>query len=645
MPKLDIAIGKLQVEQVQKHKTHMWIAKKIDWDQSHTDLSKYFIEKIKQKVDYEETISNRHRTTNGYTLISEIATVATLAQKRIKSVNRLISLVNEAKSEQINSSISNDYILQIYHPDIITYYKNFNTNKLKENGKELSELLNKSKINAIRLSEDYYLNIKFELNKINFSEDHFERNSLVIDKLIDCLIPLLLHQGYSTTSISDIAYRFVKKKNGHSSALRIVNNFNGKVNPYFFLIKTKRDREEFKAIENYLKLRKTDFKKVKESDIKQHLFDNFNIELDEELYMITHSTLDPHNYLRNIYEIGLKNYVASKDRTSLQYFTNFFDCVFWRFNQTGHKFQRSNMSIDPINVPKRKSTLMTTIETLSETLQLNFNKDDGIPIINDINDSLYYYNLALGSKSIENSLSLLWTSLETLLPYRLKENDIENVQYFVSKSLSLGAIGREVTSFASRFLNTNWLNSSPFQDMGLYTSYLNYTPDGIKKWIEWLSIEYTTEDPTDPFSIIKENSNLLCKQFCFLNSVYTGIHSDHINAEYWLDKIKASEQSIIYQLDRIYLHRNQIVHSGKFINEYSNLWNHLEWYVGKLLSFCVINYTQRDDKENFNKEELFMNLEADCDLLTNLLENNKHKKIKEIFYSYNLVCKHTWQFF
>lgn len=183
----------------------MWIAQAINWDESHTDLSKYFIEKLKQRVDHEEIISNRHRTTNGFTLIAEIAEVATLAQKRIKSVNRLISLVNEAKSLLIPSSIANDYILQTYHADIIDYYLNFNTNKLKEGGKELSELLNKSKINLLRLKQEYYTNIKFEFSKIDFNTNQFERNALIIDKLIDCFIPYLLHQGYSTTSISDIA--------------------------------------------------------------------------------------------------------------------------------------------------------------------------------------------------------------------------------------------------------------------------------------------------------------------------------------------------------------------------------------------------------------------------------------------------------
>lgn len=61
----------------------MWIARIVDWHTSHTDLTKYFIEKIKQRVDFEETISNRHRTTNGYTLITEIIEVAVLTQKEL----------------------------------------------------------------------------------------------------------------------------------------------------------------------------------------------------------------------------------------------------------------------------------------------------------------------------------------------------------------------------------------------------------------------------------------------------------------------------------------------------------------------------------------------------------------------------------
>lgn len=623
----------------------MWTAKATQWHESHTELSKYFIEKVKQRVDYEEIISNRHRTTNGYTLINEIVEVATLAQKRIKSVNRLISLVEESKSKNLPSNIINDHILKEYHTDIIDYYASFNSNKLKDDGKYLMELLNKSKINAIRLKEEYYANIKYELEKIDFSSNQFSRNAILVDKLVDCLIPYLLHQGYSTTSISDIAYRFIVKDRGQKSPMKIVGNFDVLTKPYVFLIKTPTGTEEFKEILKYLDSKSTACTLVDKASIQDNLFEDFTVEANESLYCIKHSTLDPHNYLRNLYEVGLKNYVASSERLSLQFFTNFFDSVYWRFDRTTHKYQRSNMSIDPINVPKRKSTLRNTLQTLNQHYNLNFNEGDSIPIIKGIRDSLYYYNLALGSKSIENSLSLLWTSLETLLPYRLKNNDIENIQYFVSKSLSVGAIGREVTSFGLRFLSTNWQNDNSLNGLGLYTTYINYTPTGIAKWINWLSTDYSQEGVEDPYETMKTSSNILCKQFCFLNEIYTGKHSDYKTVEYWVDKIKSSEESISYQLDRIYLHRNQIVHTGKFINEYSNLWNHLEWYVGKLLAFCVINYIQREDKQNFNKEELFMQLEADCDLLLNLLENHKDKTIKELTFAHLLITKHSWQFF
>lgn len=544
----------------------MWIAKKDDWHQSHTDLTKYFIERIKQRVDYEETISNRHRTTNGFTLINEIAEVALLTQKRIKSIHRLISLVTESTSKIINSSIVNDYILQKYHTDIIEYYSTIIPSKLKENGKELSELLNKSKINLLRLNTDYYLNIIYELEKIDFKSTEFYRNATVIDNLIECLIPYLLHQGYSATSISDIAYKYITKPNATAGPIQIIKNFTNERKNYCFLIKVENGHDEINSILKYLDSKSVFYEVTTVSKISEYLVKDFKVEDNETLYLIKHSTIDPHNYLRNIYEIGLKNHVSVKDRLSLQFFTNFFDTVYWRFDIGRQKFKKSTFLIDPINVPKRKSTLLNTLETVKRSYDLNFNEAEGIPFINDIRDSLYYYNLALGSKSIENSLSLLWTSLETLLPYRLKDNDIENVQYFVSKSLSIGSIGREITSFSSRFIDTNWVNNDSLKEidlkkLGINISYFNYKPECIKLWIDWLANDFT--DANDPFEILKENSNLLCKNFCFLNNVFKGEKGNTV--EYWLKKIKNSETSIKYQLDRIYLHRNQIVHSGKFI--------------------------------------------------------------------------------
>ena len=42
-----------------------------------------------------------------------------------------------------------------------------------------------------------------------------------------------------------------------------------------------------------------------------------------------------------------------------------------------------------------------------------------------------------------------------------------------------------------------------------------------------------------------------------------------------------SRDSLDFQIQRIYVHRNQIIQFGDFINEYTNLWMNIEWYTGK----------------------------------------------------------------
>src|SRR5690606_41006464 len=94
-----------------------------------------------------------------------------------------------------------------------------------------------------------------------------------------------------------------------------------------------------------------------------------------------------------------------------------------------------------------------------------------------------------------------------------------------------------------------------------------------------------------------------------------------------LDRINSSKESIEYQLQRIYLHRNQIVHSGDYINEYTNLWIHLEWYVGKLLYIIV---KENEISNNFETiESLFLDIESQFDFIISYLEKNSSKSIKD----------------
>src|SRR5690606_16806449 len=237
----------------------MWIPNINDWDSSHTPLSKYFIERLKQQVDFEETISNQHKSTNGYTLIREIIEVSKLAIKREKSINRLISLINEAKSETLKSSIINDYILNKYYPDVITYYKNLNENKLKDSSKNVNDLLIKSQIHSKRLELNYFNDIINELRKIDFNSKQFDRNAKIIDSLLDSSIPYLIHKGYSITSLSDISYRFIKKKSGDKAAIRILNKFRNQLSNFEFIIKTTNDGIELNTITEYLSTKEVKF--------------------------------------------------------------------------------------------------------------------------------------------------------------------------------------------------------------------------------------------------------------------------------------------------------------------------------------------------------------------------------------------------
>lgn len=289
----------------------------------------------------------------------------------------------------------------------------------------------------------------------------------------------------------------------------------------------------------------------------------------------------------------------------------------------------------------RKNTLEYTLHKIDFQDTTPIIVNGMIPIHPQIKDAVYFYNLAIGSKSIENSLLLLWTSLECLNPFKHRSSDIENIQELLKYSLSIGCLGRELYSFVNRVVITNNVIENCFESLEPSCNFIRLRSEPLRYWLEWLCKEFPSSD--DPYDIIKPISNLLTKKFVELNEVFTGNHHKYKTVKYWHHKIEKSMLSIEYQVDRIYLHRNQIVHAGKVMNEYTNLWNHLEWYVGKLLSYCFLVYSE--EKNNGKSiEMIFHELRADHELLINILKNNEEKKIKDVNFVYNLVLKHFWQF-
>jgi hypothetical protein len=291
---------------------------------------------------------------------------------------------------------------------------------------------------------------------------------------------------------------------------------------------------------------------------------------------------------------------------------NYFNNIYWRFLKplTPMKYLKSDFDIDPINIKLRNSTLHATLSSLSYlNLECDKGKVKSMPFPNTIQDSLIYYNLALRTRSIENSFLLLWTSLETLVPFHEKNSDIESIQEFVSSFLSVGSIGREISSFIRRIKTIKKIHenveSDLFSDLFKDLKYNNpnlVSKQELKLIYEILSKPYTESTEDKAYEWFKNYSELATCDYLRLNNKYSD-RDDKI--KYWENKISHSKEAIKLQLDRIYLHRNQIVHSGKLINEYSNLWGHLEWYIGKLLSVYIIYHIQHP---TMNKYEIYVDI-------------------------------------
>src|SRR5690606_16676164 len=133
---------------------------------------------------------NKHKTTNGDILVAEIVLITELVSKKIKVKKRLLSLVEEARSTILQSSLANDYVIKIYFKDIYVYFKNLDISTITS--ERLDQFLIKVKVFHERLKKHYFEYMVKEFKSIDFTDNQFSRVSDKIDRLIDCLLPYLL---------------------------------------------------------------------------------------------------------------------------------------------------------------------------------------------------------------------------------------------------------------------------------------------------------------------------------------------------------------------------------------------------------------------------------------------------------------------
>lgn len=622
----------------------MWIAKNNYWHKDTTALEKFAVERIIQRCDYTESISNKHRTSNGFTQLKEIIQYCELTVKRSKTVKTLMIILEEAKSKYIKQNITSDFIINTYFIDLEKFISTFDQNKLiAEKGQPnlvvLQNLTHNLKLFEKQLDNQYFNTLKNELKKINYDEGkEVLRNAELISTLIDLLIPNLVFEGYSLATIGEILRHWCKC-NYHITISKFLSFFHFKTRPFSFLQYLGEDNPEsrdfFRLLQQQLEV---EIKEINASSLDEGFLKENNIGANDLFASYSYNTLDPHKHVRSNFDRLLKKLVIKKERQSLAVFNSFFSNSFWcnKPKFPFGKYKRIMLDGDPINVNERGRTLRNTLIKSSITYSFDFTIESSIPDVEleQLQNAIYYYNLALGSKSIENSLSLLWTSLEAIQPYKVYNSDIEAIQAFISKGLSIGAVSRDIYGFAVRFMQSNYLNENSLNDLNTMSFMPIASPEGLNDWYNWMNDKTKCQSN---FQTMKNCSELLA--FQYLNIAKPMIEESN---EVIFSRIKRSEMSIKYQLQRIYLHRNKIVHSGDIINEYTNLWMHLEWYVGKILAFFIISVHYQ--KKHDNLYSAFLELDSDNNYLCSYLEKNSQSSVLDLPERVkDLLFKYSWQ--
>lgn len=610
----------------------MWVTKKSKWNYNSTVLERFFIEKIIQRCDYDETISKKHRTINGFTQLVELIRLAELSKKRIRTLRTLIVIIKEAKSKNIKQNIVNDIIIDKYFNDLKKYLLNFNEDEAFKNDSldKIDNFIHTLKKYSIQLEKYYFRNIVTELKLIDFKEKvKIERSIEKISTLTDIIIPLLLYKGYSISTLNEVLRRWIEAKI-HIDLAKFLDFFDHSNEYYEILVYIGNNQIEIEDIKKIIyKKGIGDIKKA--SEFKDDFSPSKSFGHRDEVIYFSCFTIDPVSFVRNQYDELLKDIVVNKDRKSLTLFTNFFKNSYWKKTTSTHNFYKNIViSGDPISVVSRKSTLFLSLINNSN---IKFDDDSTLESIQNpqLKKSLYYYNLALGSKSIENSLSLLWTSIECIIPYRTYKSDIENVRDIISKTFCFGALARDIQYLIKRINTVNNVNRGCFNSIGINSMPKSNLGNDLQVWFNWLKT-----DSLNKFKNLNSISPLLAQEYKM--TIQPLIEGKLESVE---RRICASKESIEFQLQRIYLHRNQIVHSGDYINEYTNLWIHLEWYIGKFLYFIVLNNELTSTHSSI--EELFREFESDYEYCYSYIEKNPQKLCKDSDKIINLLLAVDWQ--
>lgn len=528
-----------------------FLARRNEWERSHTILSKYLVTRLYQLVDIYEVISYRYPITNGIILLEELYDTATTCLKRPKTKERLKSLLEECLDATIQTSIINDPVIEKYFRNIKDDLQPWLKKDIDETGIKILQSISLTYIAT--LNKKYAEFIFLELKGIDLSSNHFDTEVKKIDGLLKTLVAFALHSEHSIIHLK-ISFKGLIKDSPDTLVEKLSKIFSFAQN---------RDYQFFIRNNNL------------GPDLKKQL--GVQYEQASETYNFSASGKDAYSAFRNKVTTALRKLGVTNSSIN-----NINNEEIWSNVSSLNESTKQQKPLsfiddrDPIIPLARINTLEKSLEKYNQKLP-----DIKDEVLEKIEESLYLYHLALSVPVIENSYVLLWTSLESLMGLRTNEPDIVTIKKNVSSTLALGAIGRRVNATIQRMRSTSRANGwkkiySPSDD----PSAIEFDAIGLCHWISWITDQNIKKSPDDPYHDM-ESEPLLCKQYLDINQNWKKLQDLH-------SVITLSQKNLEYQLDRLYQTRNRIVHSGRFGRSGNYLWIHLEWYVAKLLAVSIL---------------------------------------------------------
>ena len=626
------------------------------WDDSLPPLSRYFIAKLNQLVDEDEIVSNRCPVTNGLILLEELCSVARASLRRWKNGHRLKSLLAECCSKDIGLSLADDPIISTHYGLIVNSVGN-----LAEQAKDGTKLnqdfarhtYNECAAFVSAVRPTYTKTILQELLELDFSIKNVrKRDTESVDALLRCFVAQRLYEGYSRGFLQIPAKKMARRKYPSAEPEGIVRHlfkfFRGNHNHKIFV---EGDIPSFLAHE-----------KTQATSIGRSQFFKFDDEDDDDFDVIEDASSDeadgiddevdnvdaafggePESDMNEVEDAleGFQFQVRGKDQFSA--YLNFVKSKYTNWSlkypdtarsdvdglwdhayyHNGRKFAQFDFGSnnDPNVWTSRKNTLLHTFDSL-KSFDLHKAPND---LLKELEEPLYFYHQAHSTPFIEGSFIMLWTTLESLASNKTEKADIENIKDLFCCGVAVGAVGRRVNAFVQRLRSTgnanNWDRICPDEK-----NTREFSETGLSNWLAWLTAEYESDSATDPYTAIKDDP-LLTKQFLFFNENWK--KNDDL-----LAVIETSKLRMEYMLDRIYVTRNRLVHSGTFGSGGVAQWSHLEWYVGKLLSLALIAGLNTRNDSDFDidiRDNLSATLVGHYETSTDYLKRRRTEPIKYEF--------------